>query len=495
MNLSIKLGVRSVLFYNDCMTERQSIITIQSRGYTSRKGYSAIDEVLGNCATLYNAALQHRREAWKQAGESVSYYDQCKELTGLRQEDPYWAGISVQVARGTIKRAQRSYDSFFRRVRRGETPGYPRFKPRSRYRTIEISEVSPSMLKVRGGELLIKIKGLSIIRTYPSRELPPIKQAKSIQITRRNRAIDVSIQFAFTPEAFQPTGRITALDPGVSRRLTGADGFSASSVKRDRTSTATLQRSVSTFKERALADGRARWEPVLTRWGTPAFTKRGKPRFRLEWTAGQEPLKLRRIRERLGTLRHRDKVRVRNLTHEITSELVQNYDVIGLEDTALANMTRSAVGTAEEPGKNVAQKSGLNRSILEQNLGQIRQQLTCQQPRTGHKTEWAGRRLVLVDPRNTTRTCSRCGNLNPRPGRDRVYRCDLCSLTMDQDENASVNILHATFDAVGVERDRHLKLFEHGTPVLMTKKTRQARSPVVRLRVPPALKTQPLPIG
>ena len=64
----------------------------------------------------------------------------------------------------------------------------------------------------------------------------------------------------------------------------------------------------------------------------------------------------------------------------------------------------------------MAQKSGLNRSILEQNLGQVRQQLTCQQPRTGHKTEWAGRKLVLVDPRNTTRTCSRCGNHQPQTG-------------------------------------------------------------------------------
>ena len=321
---------------------------------------------------LYNAALQHRRDAWQQTQESVSYYDQCKELTGLRQDDPYWAGISLQVARGTIKRAQRSYDSFFRRVRRGETPGYPRFKPRSRYRTIEISEVSPSMLKVRGSELLIKIKGLPTIRTYPSRELPPLEQAKSLQITRRNRALDVNIQFAFTPEAFQPTGLITALDPGVARRLTGSDGFSSMPVKRDRVSAAALQRSMSTFRERALTDGRARWEPVMTQWGTPSFTKRGKPRFRLEWIAGNESLKLRRMKDRLSTLRHRDKVRARNLTHEVTSELVQNYDVIGIEDTALANMTRSAAGTAEEPGKNVAQKSGLNRSILEQNLGQVR---------------------------------------------------------------------------------------------------------------------------
>ena len=119
--------------------------------------------------------------------------------------------------------------------------------------------------------------------------------------------------------------------------------------------TAALQKNISNFRERALTDGRARWEPVLTRWGTSACTSRGQPRFRLEWTSGKEPLKLRRLKERLGTLRHRDKVRVRNITHEITSELVQNYDVIGLEDTALTNMTRSAAGTMEEPGKNVAQ--------------------------------------------------------------------------------------------------------------------------------------------
>ena len=234
----------------------QSILTIQSRGYTTRTGYSGIDDVLDRCAVLYNAALQHRRDAWQQAGESVSYYDQCKDLTGLRKDDPYWAAISINVARGVIRRAQRAYDGFFRRVRRGETPGYPRFKPRSRYRTIEILEVSPAILKVRGNEVLIRIKGLPTIHIYPSRELPPREQARSLQITRRNRAIDVSIQFAFTPKALQSTGRITALDPGVARRLTGSDGFSSSPIKRDRASATMLQKSISTFRDRALVDGR-----------------------------------------------------------------------------------------------------------------------------------------------------------------------------------------------------------------------------------------------
>ena len=199
----------------------------------------------------------------------------------------------------------------------------------------------------------------------------------------------MNIQFAFTPEAFQPTGRITALDPGVARRLTGSDGFSSMPVKRDRVSAATLQRSMSTFRERALTDGRARWEPVMTQWGTPSFTKRGKPRFRLEWIAGNESLKLRRMKDRLSTLRHRDKVRARNLTHEVTSELVQNYDVIGIEDTALANMTRSAAGTAgrarEERGAEI--RTEQKHTGAESRTGQAAARL---QGRMGRQTAGAG---------------------------------------------------------------------------------------------------------
>ena len=478
MILSIKLGCCSVVFYNILMTERQSISTIQARGYTTRAGYAALDAVLSNCALLYNAALQHRRDAWKQGGVSVSYYDQCKELTGLRQDDPYWAGLSLQVSRGVMKRAQRAYDGFFRRVKAGETPGFPRFKPRSRYRTIEIPEVRPSMLKAHRNGYSVRIKGLPTICIYPGRETPPLENAKSLQITRRNRVLDVSIQFAFTPEVLAPTRRITALDPGVSRRLTGADGFMAEAVSRDMSAEEDLQREIGRFKERARADGRASWVPVLTRWGTPTCTARGKPRFRLAWVNGCEPLRLRRLKERLTTLRHRERVRARNLTHEITSELVRTYDVIGLEDTALTNMTRSAAGTAEEPGKNVAAKAGLNRSILEQNLGQLKAQLA-------YKAAWAGRKLVLVDPRNTTRKCSRCGALNDRPGRDRIYRCDVCEMKLDQDANAAVNILHATQKAVGIERDDRMMLFEYGVPAIENGKKRgRARSPVVRLRVP-----------
>lgn len=442
------------------MASNQSVLTVQARGYTTKAGYARIDETLNNCATLYNAALQHRRDAWNHAGESVSFYDQCKELTLLRKDDPYWAGLSIQITRGVIRRAQRAYDGFFRRVKSGRRPGFPRFKPRARYRTFEIFEVSPSMLKSRRNGYAVKVKGLPTINLYPGRELPPIDQVKSLQLTRRKRTLDVSIQFTFTSEPLPSNGRIIALDPGVSRRLTGSDGYTSMPLKRDRNSSKVIQREISLFRERALADGRAQWAPVLTRWGTWQHTSHAKQRFRLEWTSGQEPLKLRRLKERLATLRHRDKVRARNITHEITTELVRNYDIIGIEDTALRNMTRSASGTPENPGRNVAARTGLNRAVLEQALGLIRNQLQ-------YKAEWAGKSLVKVPAEYTTQNCSRCLSRNPRPGPDRTYRCKRCCLEIDQDANAAVNILHATQAAAGIDRGNRPLLFEYGVAALM----------------------------
>ena len=120
--------------------------------------------------------------------------------------------------------------------------------------------------------------------------------------------------------------------------------------------------------------------------------------------------------------------------------MVGNYDVMGLQDAAVANMTRPAAGTADGPGRAVAAKSGRNRSFLEQNPGDLRSQLFR---KAGWKLDrrdvQAGGQVVLVDPGNTTRTCSRCGSLNDGTGTDRARRCASCRLELDQDANAAVN--------------------------------------------------------
>ena len=105
-----------------------------------------------------------------------------------------------------------------------------------------------------------------------------------------------------------------------------------------------------------------------------------------------------------------------------------------IEKLQIGNMTRSAAGTLEEPGTNVAQKRGLNRSILEQTWGLFISQLK-------YKAEWAGtRRVVEVDPRYTSRDCSSCG-VRGSPGSREYWRCTSCGVVHHRDMNAAINVL------------------------------------------------------
>ena len=97
-------------------------------------------------------------------------------------------------------------------------------------------------------------------------------------------------------------------------------------------------------------------------------------------------------------------------------------------------MTKSAKGTAEEPGRNVAQKRGLNREILEQSWGRFQSQLS-------YKAEWDGKATKAVEPRYTSQTCSGCGVVDASQRKGKRYDCARCGLSMDADRNAAINIL------------------------------------------------------
>ncbi|MEU6411814.1 transposase [Microbispora sp. NPDC046933] len=127
----------------------------------------------------------------------------------------------------------------------------------------------------------------------------------------------------------------------------------------------------------------------------------------------------------------------RDTAYKAALTLVRGYDVIVHEDLRVANMTRSASGTIEAPGRNVAAKSGLNRSILDAGWGVFLRVLA-------HKAESAGRELIAVNPANTSRTCSRCGHCakDNRVTQAR-FRCQACGHEAHADVNAAKNILRA----------------------------------------------------
>ena len=376
--------------------------TYQLRVYTSASGYDQIAYVLLNCARLYNAALEEWKAAYRHKGHSLSValskFDQIKEFTGVRNDDPeFWGTVSVQIGRGVLTRLARARQAFYKRVERGETPGFPRFKSSSRWNTIELPETTESLVKKRERGHVVRIKGLPTLRLKKGIELPPATNLKTITITKRGRRLWVNLAYAIEHEPLQPNNSAVGLDMGVLDRV-------------------------------ALSTGER-------------LGRRRKPNYKLK-RAQQRMSRCRKGSRRwkqrravLSNLQDRERIRNRNECHRITTDLVRRFGLIALEDLPIKNMTASAKGTMEQPGKQVSQKAGLNRSIAEQTWGLIKQQLI-------YKAAWAGRELVSVDPKFTSQRCSGCGAVSANHRRRKRYDCAECGITEDADVNAATNILH-----------------------------------------------------
>ena len=108
-----------------------------------------LERVLEAQRQLYNAALQERADAWRLAGRSISYIDQAKSLTLCRRDLPEMASVPVAVQRGTLKRVDEAFRGFFRRVKTGQPPGFPRFRSRRRFDSVSVV----SGVKVEGDRL------------------------------------------------------------------------------------------------------------------------------------------------------------------------------------------------------------------------------------------------------------------------------------------------------------------------------------------------------
>ena len=132
---------------------------------------------------------------------------------------------------------------------------------------------------------------------------------------------------------------------------------------------------------------------------------------------------------------HRIKLRERNALHRATTAVVKKHNNLAIEALQIGNMTASAKGTEDDPGKNVKQKAGLNRAILEQQWGAFGDQLK-------YKAEAAGGGLVKVPAAYTTQTCNKCGHRQKMPLNTRTYECSNCGAVEDRDVNAAKNILH-----------------------------------------------------
>lgn len=393
-------------------TYHTRIITF--RLYPTRRQSETLTAWLALHCELYNACLQERRDAWRLRRVSLDYYDQQNELPDLKKARPDLVPLGCNALQETARRVDRAFRAFFRRLRAGEAPGFPRFRSRARFDSLTYpSPTNWKILAHEGERGALQISNLGAIRMHGRpRVALSHGEPRTLTIRRRNgrwyASIAVRYPWAVLARPRPATERAVGLDAGVSALLTTSDGETIENPRH-------LARAEKALKaaQRALAR-----------------KKRGSSNRK------KARAKVARLHERVANRR-------RTHLHQVSTELVRTYTTLAVEDLRLRNMTRSAKGTAEAPGKNVKAKAGLNRGLLDTGIATLYAILET-------KAEEAGGRVVRVDPRYTSQDCSACGERVPKALAVRVHRCPHCGLVMDRDANAARNILRRGLEALGL---------------------------------------------
>ena len=405
-------------------------ISLQYQVRTNKQGYREVERLFRLLGELQNAAIQHRRLLGK-AGipHKEMLRLQNSSITDLRQHDPDFANISTRLAESVVRRVNDSYHRAF--TVRGA--GFPRMRSPHQFRTLEISEPRNKHVKFRkSGVAEIHIKGLPILWFKTDHRINILEQPRSIRITQHGRALTATLVYEFPnyplpPAKYQSCG----IDPGVVQRLTVVNDqgkyqqIAGIDASHQRKTVRRLKRQMQRCRDAALRDDRARWVNVTRQDG------KAKRRFRWNQKPSLQYLQV------LSQLRKVERTRIKTLQaeeHHITTEIVRNHGLIAVEDTAILNMTRSAKGTLENPGRNVAQKRGLNRSILSQRWGAIGKKLE-------YKSCWYGRQFVRVPAQYTSQTCPACGNVDARNRLSQAhFECVRCGTKTNADVIGAENI-------------------------------------------------------
>jgi len=356
---------------------------------------------------LYNAALQERRDAWRLRQHRITKFSQMRSLTGIRANDAAYAAIPAKLSRWTLAKVDLAYAAFFKRAKTKKgRAGYPRFRGKTGWRSFGFSEWSGVRLINRR----LVIKGIGAIRLHMHRQMPDGAKLCSATVTRDSASWRIAIQVAM-PDFIGPhscAGSEIGLDLNVLNRATLSDGAVVANP-------------------RHLAEEKSAIRIVQRR-----VARRRKGSRRRQKAVAHLARRTRKVANRRKTT-----------LHQASAQIAGDHGVIAVEKLAIANMTRSARGTIDQPGAQVRQKAGLNRALLDVAPAMFISMLR-------YKAERAGGRLIEVAPHGTSRDCSACGEAVPKTLNQRVHRCPHCGLTMDRDHNAARNILFRAQAVVGL---------------------------------------------
>ena len=339
-----------------------------------------ISSWIGACRVVYNLALEIKIESWKKLQKGVSQYDLQAQLPALREELAWMKDVDSQSLQNVLKRLDLAYKSFFK------GGGFPKWANKRDFRSIHIQ-------RIKCCEHTVNIPKIGDLKLF--KDSPIVGHPRTAKIIKEPTGYFICIQCDQVPVKFVSENQAIGLDMGIAHFCIDSNGKFVPNKKHFKTHERHLR-----IANRSLAR-----------------KKKGSNR----WT--RQAKKLSRLHHTIANVR-------KDFLHKESTRIAKQNSMVYMEDLKIKNMSKSAKGTAEEHGKNVAAKSGLNRSILDCGWGNFGTMLE-------YKTE-----VLKVNPKHTSQICSYCGHKDAKNRLSQSkFVCTSCAHTSNADVNAAKNIL------------------------------------------------------
>ncbi|WP_409025814.1 transposase [Gallibacterium anatis] len=349
-----------------------------------------IKQFCGCSRFVFNRALAWQNEQYQQDNSFKFSYTKIANLLPQWKKELLWLKVChSQVLQQSLKDLESAFKNFFQK-----RADFPKFKKKG----VKESFRFPQGCKLEQENDRLFLPKIGWIRYRNSREV--VGEVKNVTVSQKCGRFFVSIQTEFEYEIPTHKGGEIGIDMGVARFATLSNGEYFEPVNAFKTykgKLAKLQRQL-----------------------------KNKVKFSQNW---------QKLKAKIAKLHHKIANCRKDFLHQTSSKISKNHAMIYIEDLQVSNMSKSAKGTAETPGKNVAAKSGLNQAILDQSWFEFRRQLD-------YKTQWQGGFLVAVPAQNTSRTCPCCGHVAKENRQTQAnFECVECGYTENADVVGALNVL------------------------------------------------------
>ncbi len=352
--------------------------TFRYRLYPTKTQTAALTAQLREACNLYNAALQERIEHWRLAGKSINYFHQANQLKEIRAEG-YNELTNFSCCQDVLRRLDKAFKAFFRRVKAGETPGFPRFKPHQRFDSITFPSYGDGSRLLDSGKL--RVQGIGEIKVKLHR--PIAGTIKTVTLKREAGKFYACFSVECEAIPLPLSSEAIGIDVGLTSFAVLADGTEIENPCHYRKAQAKLriaQRRVARRKK----GGKGRKKAVTILRGASLHVSNQRNDFQ----------------------------------NKISTAIIAQYGLIAIE---ALNIKGLASGM-------------LAKSVHDAAWGGFFQKLA-------YKAESAGRVLVEVDPRGTSQRCSGCGVEVRKTLKDRWHDCPACGLSVPRDYNSAMEVL------------------------------------------------------